>query len=48
MDLSTHEKPVTFDFRHSHIVIPRRPNEGYKPVFDRPGVSVFLDCFMLS
>uniref|UniRef100_A0A3Q0KJ22 Btz domain-containing protein n=1 Tax=Schistosoma mansoni TaxID=6183 RepID=A0A3Q0KJ22_SCHMA len=41
MDLSPHEKPVTFDFRHSHIIIPRRPNEGCKPVFDRPGLKFY-------
>ncbi|CAH8462429.1 unnamed protein product [Schistosoma turkestanicum] len=41
MDLSPLEKPVSFDFRHSHIIIPRRPNEGYKPVFDRPGLKFY-------
>ncbi|TNN07055.1 hypothetical protein EWB00_007985 [Schistosoma japonicum] len=41
MDLSPLGKPVTFDFRHSHIIIPRRPNEGYKPIFDRPGIKFY-------
>ncbi|CAH8467040.1 unnamed protein product [Heterobilharzia americana] len=34
-------KSRTFDFRSSQLTIPRRTNEGHKPIFDRPGMKFY-------
>ncbi|CAH8461746.1 unnamed protein product [Heterobilharzia americana] len=41
VDLSPLEKSRTFDFRSSQLTIPRRTNEGHKPIFDRPGMKFY-------